>query len=338
MPQLSVPNVSALTFVPHPLLRGGHVQTLAGAYLWRRSPDAATQHRIELSDGDQLVVHDNRPDAWRTGDRVVLLLHGLAGCHESGYMSRIASKLCQRGFRVFRLDQRGCGAGAKLATQTFHAGRSDDVVQTLLQLKDLCGPCPVTVVGFSLGAAILLKMLVEQEDEPVGGLDSAIAVAPPIDLMRCSQNIGTGWNRIYDLSFVRSLMRYVRNRDVGDPAFELFRQGLRPRTLYEFDAMFTAPLGGFVDVMDYYTRCSTYQKLSQVAIPTRLLTAADDPLVPIETFGKTELPPAIQLIVTEDGGHLGYVGSRDSSADTDWHWMDWRIVDWVIEFDRIEPK
>ena len=293
---------------------------------------------MDLPDGDQLVMHDDCPADWKPGQRVVLLLHGLAGCHGSGYMMRVASKLFQREFRVFRLDQRGCGAGTHLATQTFHAGRSDDVVQTIDCLQRLCPASPVTVVGFSLGAAILLKMLVENEQAMVGGLDSAVAVAPPIDLMRCSQSIGSGWNRIYDRSFVRSLMRYVRNRRAGDAVFELARQGLRPRTLYEFDELFTAPLGGFADVKDYYARCSTFEQLHKVTFPTQILTAADDPLVPVATFHEAEYSDVIQLTVTNDGGHLGYVGARDATSDADWHWMDWRVVDWVEQFDQRATK
>ena len=40
------------------------------------------------------------------------MIHGLAGCHTSPYMQRIARKLNHRGVRTFRMDLRGCGAGA----------------------------------------------------------------------------------------------------------------------------------------------------------------------------------------------------------------------------------
>lgn len=320
-------------FVPHPWVRGGHAQTLVGAYFWRSVPHRAVAHRIELPDGDQLVAHDDQPPNWSRGDRVVLLLHGLAGCHGSGYMMRAANKLEQRGYRVFRLDQRGCGAGTHLARQTLNAGRSNDVRHVLEFLDVLCPGSPVTVVGFSLGAAILLKLLVELDRDANVGIDSAIAVAPPIDLMKCSRNIGKGFNRIYDRSFVRSLMRYVKQRSAGDPVFERAKSSTRPRSLYEFDALFTAPLGGFRDVTDYYSTCSTVEHLHKVWIPTQLLTAADDPLVPVGTFREVTYPHAIQLTVSSHGGHLGFVGQRRSSADTDWHWMDWRVVQWVEEFD-----
>ena len=326
------PPFKSLPFIPHPWFRGGHAQTLAGAYLWRRVPHCAEPYVIDLPDGDQLVAHDDVPDVWQPGDRVVLLLHGLAGCHESGYMLRIAHKLAAKGYRVTRLDQRGCGAGTQLARQTFHAGRSEDVRCVIEFIRQKCPSSPVTVVGFSLGAAILLKLLVETSSETIGGLDSAIAVAPPIDLLECSRNIGRGLNKIYDQAFVRSLMRYVRQRKKGDPVYERAQRVGRPRSLYEFDALLTAPLGGFTDVQHYYSSCSTAGRLSQIQIPTRLLTAADDPLVPVQTFHQVDYPETLELLVTPSGGHLGFVGSRQTDAD--WHWMDWRIVDWIDQFDH----
>ncbi len=113
-------------------MASGHAQTLAGVYLPAgRYPYRARQHRVALADGDQLVLHDDRPDAWQAGDRAALLIHGLAGCHTSGYMQRIAHKLSARGVRVFRMDLRGCGAGQGLARWPYHSGRTEDAVAAL---------------------------------------------------------------------------------------------------------------------------------------------------------------------------------------------------------------
>ena len=89
------------------------MQTLAGVYLpWPAVSYRAQKHYVTLSDGDQVVLHDDCPAEWQPGDRSALLIHGLAGCHTSGYMQRIAHKLSSRGVRAFRMDLRGCGAGA----------------------------------------------------------------------------------------------------------------------------------------------------------------------------------------------------------------------------------
>jgi predicted alpha/beta-fold hydrolase len=326
MLQVSIPD-----FVPHPLLRGGHRQTVAGAYLWRRPAYQALPHRVVLPDGDQLVLHDDCPDPWRPGERIALLVHGLAGGHGSGYMARIADKLARRGNRVFRLDQRGCGAGVELARQTFHAGRTEDLLATIQFIQQISPDSPIILVGFSLGASIVLKLIGTSADQLPSQVSAAIAVAPPIDLEECSRRIGQGLNRAYDRKFVKNLMNYVQQRVAVMPDSVPATLQPSPKSLYEFDARFTAPLGGFASVEDYYRRCSAGNDLKKIELPTCILTSADDPLVPVQSFHDAEYSAATRLFVTQGGGHLGYLGRTESSADNDddWHWMDWRVVQWV---------
>jgi predicted alpha/beta-fold hydrolase len=154
-------------FEPHPLIRGGHLQTIIGSYLpWMKVRYRATQHQVPLADGDRIALHDDLPggpedrgqktegrgQGWQAGDPVVLLLHGLGGCHLSSYMQRCAVKLTDRGFRVFRMDLRGYGAGFPLAKHPVHAGRSEDAAAALDYVIDLCPDSPVHLVGFSVGA------------------------------------------------------------------------------------------------------------------------------------------------------------------------------------------
>ncbi|HEX3725188.1 MAG TPA: alpha/beta fold hydrolase, partial [Pirellulales bacterium] len=219
-------------FCPHPLFRGGHAQTLAGAYLpMGRYAYRANQHRVALDDGDQLVLHDDVPAGWESSDRTALLIHGMGGSHESGYMRRIAHKLNVRGVRVFRMDLRGCGAGWQLARLPYHSGRSPDAAAALYALAKALPRSRVTLVGFSLGANIVLKLLGELGQTRCGNLDSAMAVCPPIDLAACSRSISLPGNRWYDRYFVGLLWKHLRRRSAIDPvALRLARQ---PRTLWE---------------------------------------------------------------------------------------------------------
>ena len=129
-------------FQPSWLLRNGHIQTLAGTYLFGRTKDrsglttsVSTVGEVLVDDGDRLVYHDECPEDWRPGDRVALLLHGLAGSHASPYMERIANQLCRQNVRTFRLDWRGCGAGMSLARLPYHSGRSDDLRATITEVQ-----------------------------------------------------------------------------------------------------------------------------------------------------------------------------------------------------------
>jgi predicted alpha/beta-fold hydrolase len=320
------------SFEPHPLIRGGHLQTIVGCYLpWQRITYGATQHRVLLSDGDQIVLHDDQPRAptasWQTGDPVVLLLHGLGGCHQSGYMQRGAVKLTGRGYRVFRMDLRGYGAGFSLARHPIHAGRSEDAAAVLNYLIELCPDSPIHVVGFSMGANIVLKLAGELGSLAPENLASVMAVSPPIDLIECSRNMQRATNRIYDRTFLKSLLRHIERRKAAVPDALARPLHPPPRRLVEFDDRFTAPLSGFADAEDYYIRASSRSLLRHIAVPTLILTAANDPIIPLAPFEKASYSPTTRLFITSCGGHLGFIAR--AGTDPDRRWLDWRVIEWI---------
>jgi predicted alpha/beta-fold hydrolase len=326
--QTDAPVVSFPTFQPHPLLRGAHRQTIGATYLTRPPKLVNTvRHAMELSDGDRLVIHDDQPQDWRPSDPVALLIHGVSGCHGSGYMIRTAAKLMAHRTRTFRLDMRGCGAGWKLAKHSMHAGRSDDIRSAILFLARLCPQAPLAAIGFSLGGAILLRALSQHREDLDLPLSGAMAIAPPIDLMTCSVAISKKENRLYDRAMARWLYRYVKRRRQENPAIAACDQGPRPRSIYDVDHRFTAPLGDFSSAEDYYLRCSAAPHLARIIAPTLILAAQDDPLIPFAMFAQAELSPSTTLFATERGGHVGFYGKR--GVDPDRWWLDWRIVDWA---------
>lgn len=316
-------------FRPHPLVRGRHAQTVLGAYVPHRFKLSGTRdYRIEMPDGDVLVMHDNLPTNWTPGSRVVLLIHGLGGGHHSPYCVRLAARLVERGVRCFRLDQRGCGAGQDLARYPGHAGRSEDAAAAIDRIAQLCPGSPVSAIGYSLGGNIITKLAGERAGDLPGGLDCVAAVCPPIDLSRCAVNISEGFNWIYDRTFIRTLTRVVEARATQSPEFYAQTPVFpRPRRLEEFDDRFTAPLSGFNGAKEYYARCSAAPLLTRIDVPTLILAAVDDPLIPAKIFDAPPASSAVQIHVAEGGGHLGFLARRGSDADS--RWLDWRLLEWL---------
>jgi predicted alpha/beta-fold hydrolase len=301
-----------------------------GAYLPHAAREnGSQQHRLLLDDGDQLVLHDDCPANWSPGQRVALLMHGLGGCHGSPYMLRLALKLNDVGVRAFRLDMRGCGAGFALAKNPGHAGRSEDARAAIEKIAQLCPASPVSMIGYSLGGNIALKLAGECGSDPPGNLDSVAAVGPPIDLQRCCEHLQTGLNWVYDRTFIRSLLALVKRRELELPEFTTHPPVTPPpKRLVEFDDRYTAPRSGFANAMDYYARCSSAPLLAKIEIPTLVLTAADDPLIPVSMFEKAERSPAVDLHIADSGGHIGFFGRP--GCDPDRRWLDWRLVEWVL--------
>jgi predicted alpha/beta-fold hydrolase len=316
-------------FQTHPWVRGGHLQTILGCYFFHQTvPYTATQHQITLADGDVLVVHDDRPQKWQPNDPVALLVHGLGGSHQSGYMQRCAQKLNAHGVRVFRMDLRGCGAGMGLAKQLCHAGRSEDVLAVLNDINVRCLNSPTAIIGFSMGANMVLKLAGEWEDQAPDNVVGVMAVAPPVDLDACCTNVQKVLRGIYDRSFVQGLRRYIAERQRNNP--DVMTPNLPPsvRKIRDFDAHITAPLSGFLDADDYYSQASSGPFLPKIRIPTLIVAAMDDPIVPIATVQQSKISDAVKLVIANGGGHLGYVAAR--SKDPDCRWLDWRVVDWTL--------
>ncbi|MBL8826524.1 MAG: alpha/beta fold hydrolase [Planctomycetaceae bacterium] len=317
-------------------IRGGHAQTILGAY-WpvARDSDQGAKFLIPLDDGDAIVAHDRCPASWQLGQRIVLLVHGLGGSHVSSYMRRMSSKLARLGIRAVRMDLRGVGAGMPHARHPYHGGRSDDVQAVIQYLVSLAPTSPITAVGYSLGGNMVLKLLGELNRDECPTLDSGIAVCPPVDLRAGSEGLARLGNWIYDKFFVKLLFSQLGQRLRMRP--DAFRGAFarRPRTLREFDEIFTAPLGGFRSAHDYYARASAGPLLSRIERPTWIVAAADDPIVPIDSIRQATMSDQVQVTATRHGGHLGFVGRRGRDADR--HWLDWRLMEWIAALPRCNP-
>jgi predicted alpha/beta-fold hydrolase len=328
-PRVETPTLLELPpFQVHPLFRSAHLQTVIAAYLpHRRIAYSAKQHVVALADGDRLVLHDDAPPSWQPGGPIVLLIHGLGGSHRSSYVARAASKLVEIGVRSFRMDLRGWGAGYKLARKTVHAGRSEDIASALACIRKMCPASPVITVGYSVSGNMVLKMAGEFGEQVPGALDSVVSIAPPIDLHACSRNLQLGMNRFYDRHYVKRCLQSVEQRRREVPGALLRDLTPAPRTLREFDSMFTAPLGGFADVNDYYDQASAMHFVPKIRVPTLIITAVDDPVVPVECFERLSYPDSVHVRFAAGGGHLGFFGRAGS--DPDRRWIDWRLIDWV---------
>lgn len=316
-------------FRPHLLVQGGHLQTIVGACLSGISAprEISIRRRVEIGDGDQLLLIDDLPGSnWLPGGDVSILLHGLGGSSESSYVRRISAKLRTRGVRTFRLNLRGCGEGKGLARQLYHAGRTEDLQAAIETIAQICPGSRILLGGFSLGGNIVLKWLGEQGAAATAMVTRAVAVNPPVKLSECTRAIGLKMGGFYDRYFAKVLYRQLIQSFDGKLDRVKYPQ---PRRIIDFDNMITAPRSGFEDAEDYYARCSAAPLIPQVCVPTMIFSAQDDPLIPVRILEELHLPQNVQLSLSPSGGHLGYIGRNGSDPDR-W-WIDWRVIDWLTQ-------
>jgi hypothetical protein len=316
------------------------LQTVATTFFNAPSlPPPAQSHPVPLGDGDTLVLHDSCPPQWTADQPRLLLVHGLCGSHRTSYMIRLAVRFYRRGIRVARLDMRGAGESFSLSEGFNHAGRSDDILAGVDRLLELSGDGPLWLIGVSLGGSQLLKLLgeltrVDAHSASLEGaahrlrrcLRRAAAVAPPIDLRGCSGNMQRLQMRPYNRYFIRNLLTKIPPRLRRNAAFQALDLRTRPRTMWELDERVTAPLAGFASAEDYYLRSTAEPFAAQNQVPTLVLTAKNDPIVPVRGFSKVDWPRTTELEIVSGGGHVAFVG-----RGTNRHWMDQRLEHWFCQ-------
>lgn len=266
----------------------------------------------------------------------LILLHGLEGSSDSGYMLGTAEKAFRAGFNVLRLNQRNCGGTEALTPTLYNSGLSGDiraVVQNLIEAEKLT---EVFVAGFSMGGNLVLKMVAELGQEAPAELRAAIGVCPSCDLAACADAIGEPRNMLYERHFVKRLKQRMRVKAELFPGRYPLNGLERVRSVREFDGVITAKFCGFRDADDYYARSSALPLLGQIRVPTLLLAAQDDPMVPFRSFDARSLNrnPHLTLIAPEHGGHCAFI-ARESGEER--FWAEARIVEFCRAHSRLAP-
>lgn len=325
-----------LQFTPHPLVRGGDLQTVVGYYMPAHSRLRSPRlHTVSCADGDALVICENAGMRKAPFKKILLMMHGLGGHADSPYMLRIATIFVERGWTVFRMNHRGSGAGRGKARNTYHSGKSEDISRVLAEIVNLYPETPIVATGFSLSGNAVLKLLGEGKDPVPTNLRGAVAVSAPIDLSSCARTMESPRCRLYDRRFVRLLKEAIveRRADFRDfPEFNL--PGIS--SVRDFDEVCTAPLHGFSDAEDYYAQSSARQFLEKITTPAALIASRDDPFMARGTY---EALPENRLLAYQiecSGGHMGFVSARKTPLGTR-RWLDYAVLTYAEGFLKSEP-
>ena len=256
----------------------------------------------------------------------LILLHGLEGSSQAHYMAGISDKAWAAGWNVVRLNQRNCGGTERLSRGLYHSGLTHDARFVLHELVERDGIREAAVAGYSLGGNLALKLAAELSEERVPWLKAVCAVSPAMDLTACTAALERRSNVVYQFNFVRNLKARMRRKAAAWPGAFSLEPLRRIWTVRAFDEAYTAPYHGFRDAADYYYRASSLRVIDRVRVPTLIMTAEDDPFVPVAAFRDPAVTgnPNIALVITPHGGHCAYV--ERGSGDYDGYWAEREIV------------
>ena len=311
MPErLQRPDWTVPAFEPLRWIAGADLMTVAASFWPRRFPllPSPEDRLVEIEPGTRILVRCHW-QAERRARPALVLVHGLEGSSESGYMRGTAERAWEAGFHVVRMNQRNCGGTEHLTPTLYNSSLSGDVRAVIAELIEREGLAEIFAAGFSLGGNLVLKMAGEMGEGAPGELRAVAGVSPSLDLAACASSLEAPRNWIYERYFVRRLKRRILRKA------ELFPERYRLngmdeiRSIRQFDDRITAPYSGFRDAADYYFRASALRVIERIRRPALVVAAQDDPMVPFASFDRPEIreQPFIRLIAPRNGGHCGFI-------------------------------
>jgi predicted alpha/beta-fold hydrolase len=323
------------TFKPAWWLSNSHLQTIYPALL-RKAPIPPDYRRERLTTPDHDFIDI---DYCGTGNQpLIILLHGLTGSAQSGYIKGLQTALFKQGLRSAALNFRGCSGDSNNSARCYHSGETEDIHFLYQTLRQREPETLIGAVGFSLGGNVLLKWLGEQGQNL--NLFAAVAVSVPLLLGICATKLDKGLARLYRGHLLNELKAYLRSKrqhleglDQSQEAMKIKALGDLSgiRSFWEYDDRVVAKLHGFDDVHDYYRRSSSRHYLKLISVPTLLIQAVDDPFMTSEVLpGLDEISPTVQLEFTPHGGHVGFIAGHIPLRPH--YWLEKRIPEFLLGY------
>ena len=313
-------------FQPPWPLRSGHIQTMLSSSGVRRLllPKRA---RTVLDGAEHVMVSgggDVRLSGAYTAQRsgapsrgLAVLFHGWEGSLDSTYVLQTGSHLLAEGWDVFRLNFRDHGDSHHLNEALFHSCRIDEVVHALGEIAERWPTRPMALAGFSLGGNFALRagLVAPQHGSP---LADTLAVCPIIDPAEGLFSLEKQAPWFYQAYFMQKWRHSLRTKQAAFPQhtyFELAELKQNLRGLTEALVLRHTDFDSLEAYLDGYSVAG--DALQAMQIPATIMTARDDPVIPVNAFEQLRLPPNIELDIARYGGHCGFIRGWDMTSFSD---------------------
>lgn len=306
-------------FNPRGLLRNPHVQSILASSGVRRLlsrrrntllKEESVEHILDCGDGIRLQGFHTKQHVAAKPRALAILLHGWEGSAQSSYILNTTTRLLDNGYDVFRLNFRDHGETHHLNDELFHSCRIDEVVGAVKQIAQLFDERPLVIGGFSLGGNFALRVALRAPAANIP-LTWAFAVCPVISPRAGLASIEDApW--FYEHYFMLKWRESLRRKQELFPQNELFSKAqLRGsmRDLTRDMVLRHTDFGTLEDYLDGYSIAG--DTLANLPIRATILTAADDPVIPVAEFHQLKLARDTELVIVPHGGHCGFI--RDMS-------------------------
>lgn len=264
---------------------------------------------LTLQDGGEVAL-DWKEENAAPDSPVIIILPGLTGSSQTEYVKGLTFSASKMGVRVVVFNNRGLG-GMKLKTsRTYCAANFEDVSEVIRHVKKSHPHVPLGAIGISMGGLILGNYLSNQQEESSKMLNAAMLISAPWNVFVGTESIEKPvLNYLLNRHLAFCLRKTIHERrEMLEPHMD-YNLVMGSKTIREFDSNFTTKQFGYKDVLDYYAHASIHNKIHLIRVPTLCLSAADDPMqpiegIPIEAANKSE---HVAILIPTRGGHIGFM-------------------------------
>jgi len=301
-----MPIIQTSSYKVAPPFRNAHVQTMYPFFMRKVKGVKYTRKTINTPDGDFIDLDLSTCKS----DKLVILLHGLEGSSEQSYIKGMVKFYNSRNHDCVAMNLRSCSGRLNKLHRFYHMGSSDDLRLVVNHMASLNRYKSIYIIGFSLGGNIAAKYLGEEPEKIPVIVKKAALFSTPVCLHSAASRIEYWSNIFYKENFLYTMKKKVLTKNKVHDKYPIAKEVVyKVKTFADFDNYITAPLHGFQDAKDYWSKTSCLNYLNEIKIPTLLVNAKNDPLLGDPCY-PTEIANThknFYLEVPKYGGHVGFV-------------------------------
>lgn len=303
-------------------LRTGHWETIFPAIVRRVKGVNYQRERLELADGDFLDLD------WMKKDNtdLAILVHGLEGNSDRHYMKGMARYFADRNWDILAMNCRSCSGEMNRHLRLYNHGETGDLEELVNHITEQYNYKRISLIGFSMGGSIILKYLGVMGKKVPSIVRSAATFSVPTDLHSSVAKLDTPALSFYRKRFHRMLSDKITKKALQFPDKIDVKELNNFQQWSEFDDRYSAPINGYKNAKDFYTKGSANHFISNIAIPALLVNALNDPILTPSCFPRdlAKNNASFYLEIAERGGHVGFSWPGKKYA-----WSEYRAYQFI---------
>ena len=301
----------------YPALFGNTPKLIYSRERWDSTPFGKPDG--DFVDVDRLKGSNEKP--------MLVVFHGLEGSSQRPYALNLMAEVQRRGWRGLAPHFRGCSGEINRLPRAYHSGDAAEIDWILRRTKAEAPDQPLYVAAISLGGNATLKWLGEQGSAASKVVEAVVAISAPVDLTAAGNALERGFCKVYTKNFLATMKKKSLSKLEHHPGIFNAERALKATTLREFDNEVTAPLHGYRDTDDYWSRASAKPGLIDVRVPTLILNARNDPFLPAEALPTSaQVSSSVTRHFPDAGGHVGFLSGRFPGHGG---WMPQRVFHFI---------